>query len=211
MQPTQHCHVPGKGAPGAVGLAPRGTSPQPLQRWQHAARTAQPCSVPAVSILELTDSGTPQPPLQAALVCVGGSARADSKCRCNLGHCLGEHLGLRGQPVGSQPLTLTLLFTARGRSPQPQFPVHNPFPRSGHPTLPFSHPMPKQPPPCSLFGRKQVFLRPLLASSLPAPEETTTNPCVFPAQGPSQTQLLSRTHHRQQVLVLLTASSHNTP
>lgn len=30
---------------------------------------------------------------------------------------------------------------------------------------------------------------------LPTPEETT-NPCVFPPQGPSQTQLLSRTRHR---------------
>lgn len=50
-----------------------------------------------------------------------------------------------------------------------------------------------------------MFLKPLLASSLPPPEETTTNLCVFPTQGPSQTHLLSRTHCRQQVLVFLTA------
>lgn len=33
--------------------------------------------------------------------------------------------------------------------------------------------------------REQVFLRPPMASSLPAPEETSTNPCVFPTQAHS--------------------------
>lgn len=124
----------------------------------------------------------------------GGSASIGIYCQLTLGHCLGERLGLQGQLVGSQPLTFALLFPARGCSPQPQFPA-------------LHHPIPEQPPPCPLSGRQQVFRSPLLPSPLPTPEETTTNPCVSPAQ----TQPPSRTHHRQHLLGFLTVPAHNTP
>lgn len=69
-------------------------------------------------------------------------------------------MGLQGQLMGSQPLILTLLFTASRCSLQTQLPVHNLFPCSGHLTLYFSHPIPKQPPPCSISRGSKCFSGP---------------------------------------------------
>lgn len=209
MQPAQRCQIRGKGAPGTVGLAPQCASPQPLQQWHDAVRTAQPCPVPAASMLGLTNLTTAQPPLQAAVGCVGGSTSIRICWQLSLGHCLGEYLELQGQP-----LTHTLLLTARTHSPQPQFPLHNPLPCSGHPTLPFSHPMPNQPPPCSLFGRKRFpgpcslppsqLLRKqpliLVLSRPEAPFQQTAGP-GFPLSTPQSVLL----HHKEQPSLRLTA------
>jgi len=160
----------------------------------------------------------PQPPLQAALVCAGGSASFCIYCQLSLGHCLGEHLGLQGQLVGSQFVTLALLFTARGHNPQPQLPVHIPpchsaFPRpsahlpahflggneyfSGTCCLPPSQLLRKQPPTLLLSQPQAPALLTASAHTTAcsaSPQVTTIPQLAFP-QVSSQHTLLCPTWH----------------